>query len=125
MSSAAMPGNGASPIGKVLASWLPGPAFFERFMSGYQQVVGPMIERFGSRCVLMDAGTGRFRIAPADADGIVAAGQPNAPRAQGAGRNSHSSAGTSSRVRPRSTSAMVANCAVLDDATAPAASAQP
>ncbi len=29
---------------------------FERFMSGYQQVVGPMVERFGGRYVLMGAG---------------------------------------------------------------------
>ena len=30
---------------------------FERFMAGYQQVVGPMVERFGGRYVLMGAGT--------------------------------------------------------------------
>ena len=30
---------------------------FERFMSGYQQVVGPMVERLGGRYVLMGAGT--------------------------------------------------------------------
>jgi uncharacterized protein (DUF1330 family) len=29
---------------------------FERFMSGYQQVVGPMVERFGGRYVLMGGG---------------------------------------------------------------------
>ena len=30
---------------------------FERFMAGYQQVVGPMVQRFGGRYVLMGAGT--------------------------------------------------------------------
>jgi uncharacterized protein (DUF1330 family) len=30
---------------------------FERFMSGYQQAVGPLVERFGGRYVLMGAGT--------------------------------------------------------------------
>jgi len=30
---------------------------FERFMSGYQQVVGPMVERFGGRYVLTGGGT--------------------------------------------------------------------
>lgn len=43
---------------------------FERFMSGDQQVVDPMVERFGGRYALM--GSGSFQGVLVDAEGIAA-----------------------------------------------------
>jgi uncharacterized protein (DUF1330 family) len=43
---------------------------FERFMSGYQRVVGPMVERFGGRYVLMGSGAQVLEgSGPGDGDG--------------------------------------------------------
>ncbi len=50
---------------------------FERFMSGYQQVVGPMVERFGGRYVLMGGGTEVLEGAWTDGGGAVISEWPD------------------------------------------------
>jgi uncharacterized protein (DUF1330 family) len=50
---------------------------FERFMAGYQQVVGPMVERFGGRYVLMGGGAQVLEGAWTDGGGAVISEWPD------------------------------------------------